>query len=116
MLAGLYLFLFRVLEGSWTDMVRDSARMTLPVVAYLGLLLSILLPITRRGGNPRRWWLLLLLPAFGAVGGVVAHVLDPARGTLAKPVMTGVWYGVFHALYLNWSWRRDARRARAGAA
>jgi len=98
------------------NMVRDSAHMIVPVIVYFGLVLGIMVPVARRGANARRWWILLLLPVCGALGGLVAHLLDAGRGSVLLPMVTGVWYGVIHALYLHWSWRRDARRARPAAA
>jgi hypothetical protein len=116
MLAALYVFLFRVLDGGWMNMVRDGGRMIVPVLVYLGLVASILVPVARRGGNTRRWWVLCLLPVCGALSGIVAHLLEPGRGPLLAPMVAGAWYGVMHALYLHWAWRRDARRADPAAA
>jgi len=116
MLVALYVFLFRILEGGWMSMVRDGGHMIVPVLAYAGLMASILVPVARRGGSTRRWWVLCLLSVCGAIGGIVAHVLEPGGGALIDPMVAGVWYGVMHALYLHWAWRRDARRAGLAAA
>ena len=116
MLVALYVFLFRVVEGGWMNMVRDGGHMIVPVLVYVELVASILVPIARRSGNTRRWWVLCLLPVCGALSGMVAHILEPRRGALVEPMVAGVWYGVMHALYLHWAWRRDARRAGPAAA
>src|SRR5690349_24313517 len=72
-LAVLYVFLFRAVEGSWMNMLRDSGHMLVPIVVYLGLVVSITWAVARRGGNAKRWWLLVLLPACGALAGLVGH-------------------------------------------
>lgn len=114
-LFALYLFLFRVLEGSWTNLVQDFGRIIAPVVVYLGLVVTIMM-LARRAGAAQRWWVLLLLPASGAVAGIVAHAIGRERGTVQGAIMLGVFYGLIHALLLRWSYRRDAGRAQTAAA
>lgn len=114
-LAVLYVFLFRVVEGSWMTMLRDGGHMLVPIVVYLGLVVSITLAVERRGGNAKRWWLLVLLPACGAFAGLVGHMIDPTHSILRPAMTTGAGYGVMHALYLWWAWRREARRTRPAA-
>ena len=114
-LAILYVFLFRIVEGSWMNMVRDSGHLLVPIVVYLGLVVSITLAVERRGGNPKRWWVLVLLPACGALAGFAGHLIDPPHSMLRAAMTTGAGYGVMHALYLGWTWRREARRARPAA-
>lgn len=114
-LAVLYVFLFRVVEGSWMNMLRDSGHMLVPMLVYLGLVVSITLAVMRRGGNAKRWWLLVLLPGCGAFSALVGHMIDPTQGPLRAAMTTGAGYGVMHALYLWWAWRREARRARPAA-
>lgn len=114
-LAVLYVFLFRILEGSWMNMLRDSGHMLVPVVVYLGLVVGTALAVERCHGDAKRWWLLVLLPGFGALAGVVGHVLDPGHGMLRAAMTTGAGYGVMHAVYLWWAWRREARRAQSAA-
>jgi hypothetical protein len=109
---ALYLFLFRVLEGSWGELVRDFGGVIAPVAVYLGLVMSIMIP-ARRAGTANRWWVLLLLPLCGALAGLAAHAIDPERGTLANATAMGVFYGSMHALLLRWSYRREARRAQS---
>ena len=111
----LYAFLFRILEGSWINLLRDSGHTVVPVVVYLGLVMTIVLAMERRGGNPKRWWLLAVLPGCGALAGALGHVVDPNHSTLRAAMMAGVGYGVMHALYLWWAWRREARRTRPAA-
>src|SRR5690242_7397022 len=101
-LAVLYVFLFRVVEGSWMNMLRDSGHVLVPIVVYLGLVVSITLAVERRGGNAKRWWVLVLLPACGALAGLVAQRIDPTHSTLQAAMTAGAGYGVMHALYLWW--------------
>jgi len=51
------------------NMLRDSGHVLVPIVVYLGLVVSITLAVERRGGNAKRWWVLVLLPACGALAG-----------------------------------------------
>jgi hypothetical protein len=114
-LVVLYIFLFRVVEGSWSNMLHNTVRLVTPIVVYFALVAGMAVTGTRRKVNLKRWWFLLLLPVCGALAAIAGRAVEPGSGSVMPAVVTGVWYGALHALFLWWSWR-GARRAGAASA
>jgi hypothetical protein len=115
-LVALYIFLVRVLEGSWSAMLGRVTGVLVPMAIYFGLIAAIAMVSTRRGADTKRWWFLLLLPLCGAIAGVAARAVGTYSGTMMQGAVAGVGYGALHALLLRWSWRSADRQSRVTTA
>ena len=113
LLIGLFLFLARTLAGSWAPLGREVLVACQILLIYFGPLVAAAFFAERRGVAVKRWWFLAMLPVLGALTGWVVWHIDREPAGPIRSVFLGVWYGLLHALYLNWSWRRQRRRVAA---
>jgi len=113
---GFMVVLFRLMEGSWGEVGRTVASVLAILTLYAAPVAAIAVVGVRRGRTVKRWWFLALLPICGALAGAGVGYVDPGPAGLKSPITQGIVYGLLHALYLRWSWRREARRTGRGAA
>ncbi|MFL5563251.1 MAG: hypothetical protein ACJ79K_17430 [Gemmatimonadaceae bacterium] len=113
---GLTAVLFRLMDGSWSQVARTAGSALVILALYAAPVGGIAVVFHRRGQTVKRWWFLALLPVWGALAGAGVGLVDPGPAGVRSPIIHGIVYGVPHALYLRWAWRREARRARPAAA
>ena len=113
---GLMVVLFRLIDGSWNQVARTAASAIVILVLYAAPLAGIAVVFHRRGQTVKHWWFLALLPVWGALAGAGVGLVDPGPGGVKASMIHGIVYGLLHALYLRWAWRREARRAGPAAA
>ena len=112
----LMVVLFRLMDGSWSRVGRTAGSAVAILVLYGGPVVAIALAFQRRGQSMKRWWFLALLPVWGALAGAGVGLIDPSPAGVRSTIFHGIVYGGLHALYLRWSWQREAGRAGQAAA
>jgi hypothetical protein len=109
MVGGTYLFIGNVLSGGWLPLILRIAGSLIALVLYFGILYLAGRGLAATGRGPRSRWLLVVFPVAGAIAGMayiaVVPFASPGRGD-----MIGAWYGLLHALYVWWWWRRIEAR------